>query len=64
MKRRIGMIGSTATLASTYTAAASSRRPAATITAEVVEAQPKLLPASDTQISRVEMPETIRVAPR
>ena len=64
LNRRSGMIGSAATFASTYSAAAMTARPTTTITALVGEVQPNCWPASDTQTSRMLTPPTMRVAPR
>ncbi len=64
LKSRSGMIGSTATLASTYSAAAMTTSPTTTIAAVVAEIQSNCWPASETQTSRMLTPPTIRVAPR
>ena len=63
-KSRSGMIGSTATRASTKIAAARTARPARIIATEVAEVQPNCEPASETQTSRIETPPTMSVAPR
>ena len=52
-----------ATRASTYTAAAMTSAPATTMSALTGEIQSKLSPARETQISRIETPPTMRVAP-
>ena len=64
LKRRSGMIGSTATRASTYSAAAMTARPPRTISALVAETQSNWWPARETQTSRMLTPPTMRVAPR
>ena len=60
---RSGMIGSAAR-ASRQTARASSRTPPPTIRAVAGEPQANWCPASDTQMSSVLTPPTMRVAPR
>ena len=64
LNRRSGMIGSTATLASTYSAAAMTARPARTIATLVAEAHPNCWPARETHTSRMLTPPTMSVAPR
>ena len=63
-KSRSGITGSTATLASTYSAAAMIARPTTTMAYDVAEAQANWVPASETHTSSTETPPTIRVAPR
>lgn len=61
-KMSSGMIGSAA-LDSTKTAATRNTTPVVTSAAVCQDAQSKLLPASDVQISSAQTPATIRKAP-
>ena len=63
LKRRSGMIGSTANRASTRIARPRTTRPATTRPMLVAEPQANWLPARETQTSSSETPPTSRVAP-
>ena len=64
LNSRSGMIGSTATFASTYSAAAMISTPAVTSTAVIGDTQANCWPASETQISSTLTPPVISAAPR